>query len=324
MENNNLLSIIVPLFNNEKYIERCVLSIINQSYKNIEIIIIDDCSTDNSPKKVEQLNEKFKNILFLKSKKNSGPGGARNEGMKYARGKYITFLDSDDWIDGFAYKKMISLMEENNSDISICGVRNETDDPFSSSIRHYYKYDNCIDSIWGLKMLTKTYLSDTIISSLLGNKIFLRTPKFDEVRFIHNNYYEDDIYSFLRIMKSSKISIASDVYYHYYQRKTSITHNISKKHFSDFVTAFSFLKKELIRENSFNHFENEFYSFYNKCLSFILNVLLESEQSEIMQREYLYYFYEKCRKNFDFKSLLNHIDTKRILCLFPYKSSHNM
>lgn len=320
MNNSNLLSIIVPLFNNENYIKRCILSIINQSYKNIQIIIIDDCSTDEGSNKVKELQNKYNNIKYIKSHKKLGPGGARNKGIKYADGKYITFLDSDDWIDSYAYQKIILSMEEYGSDIGICGVCNETNDPFSSSIRHFYRYNNCIDNIWGLKMLTKEYKTDSIISSLLGNKVFLRNEKFNKIKFIPNNYYEDDIYSFLTIMNSSRISIVSDVYYHYYKNQTSITHQISKKHFKDFIVAFSLLKNNLIKENKFNILEKEFYSFFNKCLAFVLYILIENEQDIVKQKEYLYYFYEQCRKKFDFKTILNHIDTKRILNLFPYSS----
>lgn len=322
--NTNLLTIIIPLYNNGNYIERCILSVINQSYKNIEIVVVDDCSTDNSFDSVISIQRNHKNINYIKLNKNLGPGGARNKGMKYAHGKYITFLDSDDWIDGYAYEKMIASMEKSNSDISICGVKNENDDSFSSEVRHYYKYDNIIDANWGLKMLTKEYNTDTIISSLLGNKIFLRESNFNEISFISKNYYEDDVYSFLKIMNASKISLVSEVYYHYYQRKSSITHQINKRYFKDFVVAFSFLRKKIINENKFIILENEFYSFFNKCLSFLLYMLQQNEQSDVIQREYLYYFYEQCVRKLGFKLFLDHIDTKRLLNLYPYSTCHKI
>ena len=105
-----LLSVIVPIFNSEKYIKQCVYSILQQSLKNIEIILINDGSTDRSLYIIKQLQEKHENIKIIDNKIPSGnPGTPRNQGIKIAQGKYIGFVDSDDWIEKDYYKNLINI-----------------------------------------------------------------------------------------------------------------------------------------------------------------------------------------------------------------------
>lgn len=108
--NGNLLSIIVPIFNVENYIEKCIRSILNQSYSNIEVILVDDGSTDKSLFIINKLSEKD-NRIFVYSKINQGVSAARNYGLTKAKGKYVTFVDGDDFLKNNVYEYIISLME---------------------------------------------------------------------------------------------------------------------------------------------------------------------------------------------------------------------
>ena len=113
-----LLSVIIPVYNIEKYLSECINSVINQTYKNIEIICVNDGSTDSSP----QILKNFKNIdkrIVLIEKANAGLASARNTGIEYANGDYIAFLDSDDWLELDFYEKLIKRLEQDNSDIAI-------------------------------------------------------------------------------------------------------------------------------------------------------------------------------------------------------------
>lgn len=113
-----MVSVIMPTFNREKTILRAINSILQQTYKDIEIIIVDDCSTDNTQKVVESLNNN--NITYIKQDKNRGACAARNEGIKLAKGEYIAFLDSDDeWLPE-KVEKQIDFLQKNNVDIVFC------------------------------------------------------------------------------------------------------------------------------------------------------------------------------------------------------------
>ena len=112
------LSIVIPVYNTAVYLKECLDSIINQTYSNIEIICVDDCSPDNSAEIIKEYAAKDNRIKYIKHSENKKQGAARNTGIDAATGKYITFIDSDDYLnDKYVYEKCISLMEKNNADI---------------------------------------------------------------------------------------------------------------------------------------------------------------------------------------------------------------
>ena len=118
--NEELISIIVPVYNVEAYIHQCIKSIIEQSYKNLEIILVDDGSKDKSGKICDDYARKDKRIKVI-HKKNGGLSDSRNAGITVATGKYIAFVDSDDWIEKNMYEKMYNECEKFGADICICG-----------------------------------------------------------------------------------------------------------------------------------------------------------------------------------------------------------
>lgn len=112
---NKLISVIIPVYNNEKYFERCILSVVNQSYKNIEIIIINDCSTDNVKTIIDKYKKIDKRISNYENEKNMGVGYTRNRGLDLAKGKYIYFLDSDDYIEEKCLELLYKSISRNSS-----------------------------------------------------------------------------------------------------------------------------------------------------------------------------------------------------------------
>ncbi len=117
-----MLSVIIPAYNVEKYIKRCINSVLSQDLKNIEIIVIDDGSKDKTSDICLEISKNNKNIIYKKVQ-NSGCSAARNLGISMAKGKYIAFLDSDDWVDLDMYINMVEEAEKNQADIVICGFK---------------------------------------------------------------------------------------------------------------------------------------------------------------------------------------------------------
>lgn len=119
---SRLVSVIIPVFNSEKFLHETILSVEKQTYKNIEIIIVDDCSTDNSVKIIRELNEKYGNIRLFINEKNSGAGVSRNVAISKAKGQYIAFLDSDDvWFETKLDKQIKNLCD-NKGSFSYCAI----------------------------------------------------------------------------------------------------------------------------------------------------------------------------------------------------------
>lgn len=114
-----LISIIVPVYNVQEYLERCVVSLLHQTYHNLEIILIDDGSTDDSPKLCKELQNRDARIKFV-SQINQGIGAVRNLGLSMAHGEYVGFVDSDDWVDEDMYESLLKLMLERNADVVCC------------------------------------------------------------------------------------------------------------------------------------------------------------------------------------------------------------
>ena len=106
-----LISVIIPVYNVEKYLRECLDSVINQTYKNLEIICVNDCSTDSSPEILEEYAKKDRRIIIKKNPKNIGLGLTRNEGIKIASGEYIHCLDSDDWLELDAYEILVKYLD---------------------------------------------------------------------------------------------------------------------------------------------------------------------------------------------------------------------
>lgn len=116
-----MISVIVPVYNMEKYLKKCVDSILNQDYKDIELILVDDGSKDSSPLMCDEFADHDDRIKVI-HKENGGQGSARNMGLDIAKGEYISFIDSDDWVEPDMYTNLITIAQENDADLAICEV----------------------------------------------------------------------------------------------------------------------------------------------------------------------------------------------------------
>lgn len=182
MNNNKKISVIVPVYNGEKYLEKCINSLVNQTYQNLEIILIDDGSTDRSGKICDSFAKLDERIVVI-HQSNLGVSSARNNGIKVSTGFYIAFVDSDDSVDTQMYEKMIEYLEKNNLGIVMCGrnaVRQGRKTPF-----FYYDHD-CIIPI---KEARELILTDTW-GSQPCDKLF-RKSLWTGITFPEGRIYED-------------------------------------------------------------------------------------------------------------------------------------
>ena len=216
--NKDLISIIIPVYNVSAFLDRCLTSVCNQSYKNIEVIIVNDGSTDNSRDICEKFVKKDKRFK-LYNRENSGVCTARNYGYKKSHGKYIYFFDGDDYLDENTIKVLYDLMITNNVDVSMVG--------------YYYTFENyekSNENKYNCKyVLNKKDLLNNIIyrGSYAGytwNKMYKRkligNLKFDE----KIAYREDMLYNSFYIERVSRGVYYTSPYYHYVQRDSSVVH----------------------------------------------------------------------------------------------------
>jgi len=147
------LSVVVPVYNGEHYVSRCIDSLQNQSLKEIQIIVVDDGSTDQTAEVVRQYMKHTTNVQLVQRSKNEGTGSARNLGIEHAMGEYIAFLDVDDWMDMNGYLEMTTALDTSASDIGICNICTEYGDYLQSEIRYQYRHSNTITGSFAFPLI---------------------------------------------------------------------------------------------------------------------------------------------------------------------------
>ena len=214
---DKLISIIVPVSNVEKYLKKCVYSILNQSYKNLEVILVNDGSTDNSGKICDELSREDSRINVY-HKDNGGLSDARNYGVAKANGEYVGFVDSDDYIDQYMYENLYKAIRKYNTQIAECGITRVYK---NNKLRPHYdgeEYSLVVDREGYLK----EYLENRKVYGAAVCKL-LSIDLAKVLKFPDGKVYEDVFYTLELLKKVDKYTLISGNYYYYYIRGNSIT-----------------------------------------------------------------------------------------------------
>lgn len=215
---NSLVSIIIPVYNVEKYLDRCIKSVISQSYDNLEIIIVDDGSTDNSSKICDNFTAIDDRIRVF-HKKNGGLGSARNYGFEHSSGNYILFLDSDDYIENDAVEKMINL---GDYDIVCCGF-----DRVDEETKKVYSREMINLPFSRLSIDDKTIAETAFLSPSGWGKLYKRNV-IEKIRFSNDKRSIEDILFYLELIPNvNNIGFIKEVLWHYMVRKNSLIMSLS-------------------------------------------------------------------------------------------------
>ena len=199
-----LLSIIVPVYNVKLYLEECIESIIKQTYTDLQIILVDDGSTDGSQTICDELAKKDSRIVVI-HKENGGSSTARNKGMEIAKGEYIAFVDSDDWLEPNMYQDLIARIEEHNADMAVCS---------------FYECKENKKKAVGNSQLVKTFNTEEIFLNknqlrfLVWNKIF-RKSFVEKLRFVPGQGYEDFHFCRQAFLQTRKLVYLDSPLYNY-------------------------------------------------------------------------------------------------------------
>lgn len=307
-----ILSVIIPTYNTSELLGRCIEYVLNQTLQEIELIIIDDCSTDATEQVIKYyINKTHKKIKYARNVKNSGIGYSRNIGISLSEGEYIAFIDSDDWVDSSLFATVILKMQEENADIGIFGVKDEFEDLNASKNRYLYKY-NVLDNEFALRLLARSENNDMFISPMVTQKVYRKSfLKNNDILFRTNCYFDDVEFTFLCFTYSCKLILLPDVFYHYYQRNGSIMHFFSKKHIDDFWEVMLHLKLMLENNNVWEKYKQFYFKYFHKTLRSLMNTMFSSEQQVANQKKYLIYFLNKL-KLFNIDELIEYWDIEYV------------
>lgn len=290
-----LVSVIIPIYNVEKYMDECVRSIVNQTYSKLQIILVDDGSPDTCPQKCDEWRSKDDRIIVL-HKNNGGLSSARNYGIDYATGNCIFFVDSDDFIERNTIKSLVEQMNKENADIVSCGFKifennDKKENTYLCENPHYFKGTN-----------TEFYMQ--IISNHACGKLY-KKHLFQNIRFPEGRNYEDIATTHRLYYKADKIVYSLDEMYFYRMHSGTITAVLDEKNILDIKWAY-----EGIRKYYEDKKQNDKYNFYMLTVLFTLfSRVLHAPNTVKKKLNINSYIKEEFRRNI------------RIVNIYKYKKS---
>ena len=270
------VSVIVPIYNKEEYLKECLDSLIHQSLKEIEIICIDDGSTDDSLTILTNYSRKDSRIKIF-SQENSGPGSARNKGINEANGEYIAFIDADDWIELDSLEKLYVNAKQYGSDLvlfnAIEHLPNNKCNPriyFKESINGKFTYNQ------QKNLVLNNYL---IVCTKLHKNTFLQK---NDIYFSESDLFEDVYFHIKSVLEAKSISYLNEILYNYRRTQTNTRQSKSIKSRKSFVFLDILVNiKELLKDkNIFNDFKINYYEFKLTELFNLFNNIENEYKSE--------------------------------------------
>lgn len=292
--NKDKISIIVSCYNTEKYIKKCVESLINQSYKNLEIILIDDGSSDNTLKIIKEYENENKKIKVIENVKNRGLAYSRNVGLNNSTGIFVGFIDSDDYIDKDYYKNLITAIKNEKADLAICDMKLVYENGTEHIVRACEQNCTKLDFI-------NNGLAASACNKLFKKEILIKYP------FEEGKVNEDLAVVLPSIVAAKKIAYVKDTFYNYLQREKSIQNSrFSDRRFEIFDGVETTLNR-LLKDKNYNKYKDAI--IYNQIIVLFIYVI-PKESNIIYRRNIIKKFVKlakkyKIRKNEYFWNFIN-------------------
>ncbi len=279
------ISVIIPVYNVEKYIAKCLDSICNQSLKDIEIICINDCSTDNSLAILKDYASKDARIKIIDFKENKGVSIARNAGLKIAQGDYIGFVDSDDFVDLDFYESLYNKAIEDNADIIKAGC-----------LMYMTSTDAILSDLnYKIQLSTKYFFTHEWWSAIYSKKMLIDNA----INFPEECTHSEDIVFLNKcVLKASKLSLVDDVYYHYIRREDSIdSQYLPLHHIKSALFANKIILEDLNKSSLFAKDKKAYTIRYLNFLSAFTSIPYRHENPEVagLSASFLISCFNKCK-----------------------------
>ena len=313
-----LVSIIISAYNTEQYIRQCLNSVINQTFKDFEVIVINDFYSDNTYKIIEEFKQKDDRFTVINSEKNYGLGFARNQGLKVAKGKYITFIDSDDWVKNNYVETLYSTIEKHNADFVSADYtlyNNATSAYFQDKKNlTFYKQSDFYNFEITEENIKKQILLDTP-NICVWAKIFKREFLLSNNIYFKIEFFEDNLFIWEVIANSKKFLFIKDsIYYYRLNRKGSFVDTHRNKFIFYNSVLFENLKTNLLCNNIYEKYRREFFSYISiRTFIFMKMSILPYSELATMFSEFREKFYTK-----DFVLSYEVLNTKSKITLFTF------
>ena len=276
----SLISVIVPVYNTGEYLERCLDSILNQTYQNVEIILVDDGSTDDSPQKCD-LYASIDSRIRVIHKENGGQSSARNVGLDACRGNYISFVDSDDWIEQDMYSTLLRSLEKSGVALAIAGRYDVYENSDQKEVGKVLGKNGVFDARELLPQMAIGRLSDFSVCDKLH-----RRDLWENIRFPEGEIYEDFAVMYKVLMAANSVFLCDKPLYNYYHR----SHSTTTSGFRDALIVYPKQTLEFVKyiESQFPEFLNYALWAHIKAVQVLLISLLKSDRATYVSHEDLY------------------------------------
>lgn len=281
---SELISVIIPIYNSEPYLKRCIESVLKQTYKKLEIILVNDGSTDHCGGICDEYASKYEHIEVI-HKENGGMADARNAGLEISRGKYVAIVDSDDWIDETYFEYLCNLLIEEDADIAICDyikTKNEKINPSTNKIEKFTKTGK-----EGLSLIYGSYYIQIITP---WGKLYKKSL-FKDVRYPFGKIHDDEFTTYKLIYNAKRIVVSNKKLYFYYlhdassmeKTKFSLESRMESIEFlSERIQFFESINEYILRDKTIK----ECFFYYEKVNDNLINNLSEKEKKSFKKDFY--------------------------------------
>lgn len=280
----------MPVFNTEEYLETAILSVLMQTYKNFELICIDDCSTDSSLDILEKFSALDSRIIIVKNNSNRGLSYNRNKGIDIAKGEYVLFLDSDDWLSFNTLEKLYSVAKPNNLDMLMFKFITYWEDLNTFSIEPFYdmkfmdKFNEKLFNHYDLEPNSLFDIPGAACNKLYSKDFLVKT----DFKFPEGLIFEDTAIFFQNMINADRISLVDEYLYNRRRRKNSITTFTGEKLLDSIVIAKDLIEVFLNDKNIYNRYKNGALNITFSILRGKYNLIADEFKEEYFQRSKLF------------------------------------
>lgn len=271
----SLVSIIIPVYNSEKWLERCIESLVTQTYENIELIFVDDGSTDKSLEIIKHYQKSF-DYIRLTSVSHSGQSVARNHGVSIANGQYVCFVDSDDYVTKDYCELLVTAIENTNADIAVAGMAMFYNDVYQNTLIAKESH-TCNRNEFINKMLTLKDGAHIIVNKLFKREVLIN----NKIDFIAGYQYEDMVYAFETALYADSICFINKTIYNYMRRDNSSFTSVDSKQVTDYIFAIEKVKTLLTKHNEFNNVKNAFHQYLLLNNSHLTSLFIKDKNATV-------------------------------------------
>ncbi len=313
--NHPRVSIIIPLKDTLPYFKKCYDSLLAQTCSNIEIIIVDDASSQDISGFLSGYDRTPKTV-YLRNETALGPGACRNIGIDVAQGQYISFCDSDDWVDLNYYEHICNHLDKTTADLAMVSMKREF--PFGNRNEEIYlcRYSQhyTLNPEIAIRSMCGDYEDLGIkVASACMNKVYRREfLQRSNTRFEEGVYFQGTMFSIFTFLRATKIDCIPDITYHHFRRKGSIIQSFNVKHIQDFGNCCQMLRKYFTDMNQFEIYKD---SFYRKCIflfDLVIQEIFEYVPDETQKKKYIMQMLEQCFNVISAEEWLSFLDSETI------------